>query len=153
MQDKTATTVVLQMKEIFVRYGIPEQLMSNKMPCGSREFHTFAKCWGIQLETSSPEFPQSNGESERYVQLIKKMLKKADEEGTDIYLPLPEYRSTQLTGTLYSPTQILMSRALRGKPPASQGTLRPATLNPIVSLMKQSRSYGRRSTVVEEQDH
>ena len=52
--------------------------------------------WGIKQSTSSPGFAQSNGQSERFIQTIKRMMKKADD---DIFLALLENRNTILVGT------------------------------------------------------
>ena len=67
LQDKTAGTVIMHMKSIFARHGIPEELVSDNMPYNSREFKDFASSWGFKLTTSSPTYAQSNGLSERAV--------------------------------------------------------------------------------------
>ena len=53
------------------------------MPFGSREFKDFAHEWGIKTTTSSPTYAQSNGQADRFVQILKGLLKKADEKGRD----------------------------------------------------------------------
>ena len=45
IEDKTATTVVTKMKEVFTRHGIPEELMSDNMPFDSQEFRRFTRNW------------------------------------------------------------------------------------------------------------
>ena len=122
IEDKTSATVIMKMKEIFARHDIPQELMSDYMPFSSYDFKQFAKNWGIFQLTSSPGYAQSNSQSERFVQTIKRMMKKAD---GDIYLALLEYRNTPVAGKSYSPAQILMRRTLRSKIPVSQKTLRP----------------------------
>ena len=112
IEDKSAGTMLAKMKAIFARHGIPEELMSDNMPYASKEFHQFASEWNIKLTTSSPLYPQSNGQSERFVQTVKQMLKKAKEEGKDFYIALLEYRTTPISGSEYSPSQMLMSRML-----------------------------------------
>ena len=72
--------------------------MSDNMPYASQEFREFAKEWGIRLITSSPLYAQSNGQAERYVQTMKRMLEKAAEEKKDPHLALLEYRNTPLAG-------------------------------------------------------
>ena len=121
LQDKTAETVIMHMKSIFARHGIPEELVSDNMPYNSREFKDFASSWGFKLTTSSPTYAQSNGLSERAVQTVKRILKKAD----DPYIGMLEYRNTPVTGMTYSPSQLLMSRTARTKIPATKELLQP----------------------------
>ena len=59
--------------------------------------------------TSSPLYPQSNGEDERAVQTIENLLKKVQ----DPYKALLNYRNTPLDGIGLSPPQILMGRRLK----------------------------------------
>ena len=61
------------------------------MPFGSQEFRQFAKAWGMKQSTPSPGFPQSNGQSKRFVRTIKKMLKKADRVHTSVSAGIPQY--------------------------------------------------------------
>ena len=121
LPDKTAGTVITHMKSIFARHGIPEELVSDNMPYNSREFKDFVSSWGFKLTTSSPTYPQSNGLSERAVQTVKSILKKAD----DPYIGLLEYRNTPVTGMTYSPSQLLMSRTAGRKIPATRELLQP----------------------------
>ena len=88
IKNKIATTIVTKMKEVFARHGIPEELMSDNMPFDSQEFRQFTRNWGVKQSTSNPGFAQSNGQSERFIQTIKGMMKKADD---DIYLAHLEY--------------------------------------------------------------
>ena len=62
------------MKPIFARHGIPEE-----MPYNSREFQQFAKDKVFKVTTISPIYAQSNGMSEKAVQIVEKMIvKKSD---------------------------------------------------------------------------
>ncbi|KAL7291719.1 hypothetical protein TKK_0014507 [Trichogramma kaykai] len=60
----------------------------------------FAKDWNFIHETSSPCWAQSNGMVERYVQTIKNMYKKVEEDGKDPCLALLEYRNTPIDKNL-----------------------------------------------------
>ena len=121
MANKTAPTVIIHLKSIFARHGIPEQLISDNMPFNSTEFKKFAKDWGFQTITSSPRYPQSNGMSEKAVQTVKRILKKAK----DLYIALLECRNTPVTGMTYSPSQLLMNRTTRTKLPTAREELHP----------------------------
>ena len=123
LQNKTASNVVTHLKSIFARHGIPETIICDNMPFNSKEFHIFTREWGITLSTSSPTYPQSNGLSERAVQTIKRLMRKADEDGRDPYLALLELRNTPISGLKYSPAQLLMSRMLRTKIPVADHML------------------------------
>ena len=118
LENKIASNVIIHLKSNFARHGIPEEMMSDNMPFASQEFTNFGRDWSIKLTTSSPNFPQSNGQNERAVQTLKRILKKADCEGRDPYVALLEYRNTPVAGALFSPAQMLMSRMLRAKLPA-----------------------------------
>ena len=147
VQDKTAANLIMILKEMFGRHGYPDTLMSDNVPFNCREFKQYADDYGFQLITSSPTYPQSNGQSERHVQIVKRMLKKAGDEGTDVHLALLEYRNTPLTGTSFSPAQMLMGRALRSKLPVTNKHLKPAQVEPYPQLVRlkqrQKRYYDR----------
>ena len=91
----TSTAVITALKSQFARYGVPSVLMSDNGPCySSEQFKQFSQDWCFDHVTSSPGYPQSNGQSERSVQTLKAMLEKAD----DPYKALLSYRNTPLDG-------------------------------------------------------
>ena len=136
LANKTASAIVLQCKNVFARHGIPTEIVSDNMPFNSHEFLTFTKEWGILLTTSSPTYSQSNGQAERFVQTLKRMLQKATDLGKDPYLALLEYRNTPVTGMKYSPAQILFSRCLRTKIPVATSLLSPVVVDPSFDLIR-----------------
>lgn len=98
---------------MFARHGIPTEVMSDNGPQYSAEyFKKFAKEWGFSHTTSSPRYPQANGETERAARTVKDFLSKA----ADPYLALMEYRATPLANG-YSPAELLMGRKLRTTDP------------------------------------
>jgi len=111
MATKTAEATIKAMKGIFARHSIPNKLISDNMPFNSKKFHQFSKQWNFEVTTCSP---QPNGLAERNVQTVKKLLRKAKEGGNDEALALLELHNTPITGTTYSPAQLLMNRRLRG---------------------------------------
>ena len=122
----TAEEVILHTKSIFARHGVPEVVISDNGPQYSSEaFARFAHQFEFEHITSSPLYPQSNGEAERAVKTVKGLLKK---EG-DPYLALLSYRATPLQNGL-SPSELLMSRKLRTTVPVTRELLRPKVPDP-----------------------
>ena len=86
----------------------------------SAEFSHFAKQWGFKHVTSSPRFPQSNGEVERGVRTVKNLLQKAEDPAKGLLAS----RSTPLA-CKFSPAQLLMGRKLRNSVPMFHTELNP----------------------------
>ncbi|XP_061127410.1 uncharacterized protein K02A2.6-like [Syngnathus typhle] len=142
--------VIVHLKSIFSRHGIPEFFYSDNGPqFSSQQFKDFAAAYGFRHVTSSPRFAQSNGEAERHVQTVKGLLKKAK----DPYLALLAYRATPLANG-YSPAQLLMGRRLRTPVPQLPSLLVPRLPNKgfVASRegemkLKYSEGYNRRHRV------
>ena len=139
LQNKTASSVVTHMKSIFARHGIPEKLICDNMPFASRQFRAFADLWGINVETTSPTYAQSNGEAERFVQTVKQMFRKIEDNDEDPYIALLQYRNAPVAGVPYSPAEMLMSRRLRDKLPTTRELLMPKVVHPTSQLRKEKR--------------
>jgi len=75
---------------MFAHHGIAERLIADNMPFNSLKFKKFASIWEIEVVTSSPHCPKSNGLVERNVQTVKQLLRKADESKQDAFLALLE---------------------------------------------------------------
>ena len=106
LKSMTAQHVAGQMKLFFSKYGWPETIISDNGPCYST-FHKLIKDYSVNNITSSPHYPQSNGLAEKYIQIVKNLFYKSQEEGTDLYKNLMIYRNTPLTSSLQSLMQIL----------------------------------------------
>ena len=74
--------------------------MDNGPQFSLMTFNQFSVDYGFHHQTSSSDYPQSNGEAERAVQIVKSMLNKA----TDPYLALLSYWTTPLANG-YSPAE------------------------------------------------
>ena len=149
LESKTASSVIIHLKSLFARYGIPEVLLSDNMPFNSKPFHDFASDWNFNLVWSSPRFPQSNGMVERAVQTVKMLLKKAKSEGKDPYIALLQYRCAPLAGSQFSPAQLMMNRTLRTKLPASPQLFQPIVVDArdqLVARQQQQKDVYDRSS-------
>ena len=135
----TAEQVIEHSKSIFARHGIPEVVISDNGPQYSSQLYSeFAKSYQFQHVTSSPYFPQSNGEAERAVGTVKQLLNKEK----DPYLAIMAYRATPLQNG-YSPSELLMSRRLRTTVPVSRGQREPKLVD-VDSLIKRDQTLKRK---------
>ena len=153
MNSTTSTCTIAALKNIFARHGIPEIVRSDNGPqYSSHEFSDFAKSYQFQHITSSPLFPQSNGQMERSVQTVKELLNKSE----DICQALLSYQSTPLPWCNLSPGELLMGRKLRTLLPLTDQHLIPQwsylpqfkTANQQFKG-KQKRDYDRRHRATE----
>ncbi|KAI7789577.1 hypothetical protein IRJ41_019347 [Triplophysa rosa] len=113
LPNTSAACVIMHMKSIFARHGIPQIVCSDNGPCySSKEFQDFAVEYDFKHVTSSPLYPQSNGKAEKGVHIVKQLLKKAASRKGDPYLALLNYLASPLEHGM-SPAEILMGRKLR----------------------------------------
>jgi hypothetical protein len=122
LSSKSSEAVIKALKSIYARHGIPKTLISDNVPFASQAMHMFAKEWGFTIVTSSPRYPRSNGQAERYVGIVKTMLKKVIEGGGDPQEALLQYHNSPITVHVlpYSPAQLLFLRRLRGTLPITK---------------------------------
>lgn len=156
IKNKTSETVIQLLKILFSRFGIPEEVVCDNNPCGSREFKNFAKIWHFNITISSPNYPQSNDLAEKAVGIAKKIIKKAKSENKDLSLYLLNYRNAPVAGLTWSLAQMLQSRVLRSK----TNSINKKILNPTVvdcseenkiQKLKQKDWYDKTATYVEKE--
>ena len=138
LSSLTSEGTITALKGIFATHGIPDLAVSDNGPqfC-SQHFSSFARDWGFSHVTSSPLYPQSNGEAERAVRTMKSLLKK----NTDPYLAILSYRATPLQNGL-TPSELLMSRKLKTQLPVLPGTLMAKpNLEVREQVMRRESSY------------
>ena len=71
----TSAAVINALKFAFSRLGIPELLISDNGPqFVSQDMKEFSKAYDFTHISSSPRYPQSNGQAERVVQTVKRLL-------------------------------------------------------------------------------
>ena len=75
LSSTTSEDIVVLLRSMFCRHGIPEIFISDNGPqYASKYFDQFAKEYEFEHCTRSPRYPQSNGEAERTVQTVKHLL-------------------------------------------------------------------------------
>lgn len=110
LTSTSSASVILHLKAIFSRHGIPSEFVSDNGPqFDSREMKEFAESYAFTHTTSSPHYPQSNGLAEQSVQTAKKLIGSSP----DPYMALLSYRATPLPWCGLSPAELLMGRQIR----------------------------------------
>ncbi|XP_061193733.1 uncharacterized protein K02A2.6-like [Saccostrea echinata] len=89
----------------------------------SKEFRDFSKEYGFVHVTSSPYFPQANGQAERTVITVKNLLRKAK----DLHKSLLYYPNTNIEEIGLSPAQMFLGRRLKTDLPIASPLLSAAT--------------------------
>ena len=116
----TGQHIATQCKLIFSKYGWLETLISDNGPCYTAEVSkNLTREYSVNHITSSSHYPQSHGLAEKYVQIVKNLFYKAQEEGKDLFKCLMVYCNTPLSSSLRSPMQISSSRSARSGLPMS----------------------------------
>ena len=110
LMSTTSKSIINALKSIFSRHGIPAVLISDNGPqFDSTAMKAFASEYSFTHTTSSPHYPQSNGQVERTVKTVKQLLNQS----TDPYMAMLSYRSTPLPWCGFSPAELLMGRRIR----------------------------------------
>ena len=72
MSSTTAAKTIAVLREIFARYGLPQQLVSDNGPqFTAEEFTMFLRLNGVKHIKCAPYHQASNGAAERMVQTMK----------------------------------------------------------------------------------
>ena len=117
----TSLVVIQKLKSVFVRWGIPEQLVSdNGTQFKSAWFEDFTAKYGFRHTTSSPHHHQANGAAESGVRISKRILKQEDP-----FLALMAYRATSIPATGKTPSEVIMGRQIRTTLPSITKVLEP----------------------------
>ncbi|XP_055542937.1 uncharacterized protein K02A2.6-like [Wyeomyia smithii] len=127
----TSSVTIELLFETFARYGLPETIVSdNGTQFSCNQFKEFCESLGIVHIRTAPYHPQSNGQAERFVDTLKRSLRKIMPEtqnsiSRSLQIFLSAYRSTSNKSAPdgLSPAEILMGRKHRTvldllKPPA-----------------------------------
>ena len=113
LPNSTSAAVCIELSMIVTELGLPQIIKSDNGPCyNSKEFQQFLQCYSITYQTSSPNYPRSNGFVERMVGVAKKLMDKAGKEGKPWISGL---FVTAKSGSIPSPLQLMTQRTPREK--------------------------------------
>ena len=152
LNTKTTVCIIRELQNVFARFGVPDQLMSDNEPqfC-TEEFAKFTRKWNFDHITSSPRYPQSNGKVENAVKTIKKLFTKCKLGKENEFIALLNWRNTPSEGMNTSPAQRLMDRRCKTTMPCNRKLLQPrySTRQDSEDInkrkQKQARYYNRGS--------
>jgi hypothetical protein len=78
VNDLSSSVNMAMVKSVFSEYGISVKLIADRgSNFTSKEFIEFAVKWQFDLQFTSSEHHKANGQAERYVQIVKQILRKA----------------------------------------------------------------------------
>lgn len=128
MSSTAARFVIDKFREMFARFGLPLQMVTdNGPPFSSHELRDYFVKNNIIYTPTSPYRPQGNGAAENAVRTVKNCIKKAYSEGVDVSQAISkmlfQYRNCEQATTNVAPAVALIGRRLRGRLDA----LRPNT--------------------------
>jgi hypothetical protein len=147
MQNTSSASTISVLKNLFSRYGWCDEIVSdNGSQFMSQEFSEFCIHYGIRHLRTAPRHPQSNGQAERYVQLVKSALKKNTPDGKKIFETLVEflfhYRSPPHSTTNHTPAELFIKRQFR----TVLDLLRPdSAYNVHAARQQYKRNFDRRT--------
>ncbi|KHJ97813.1 integrase core domain protein [Oesophagostomum dentatum] len=82
MSSSSTAATLREIRMLFARFGNPRVIVSdNGTQFTATEFQEFCKKQGIDHVRSPPFHPQSNGQAERFVDILKRTLQKIKEGG------------------------------------------------------------------------
>ena len=97
LTNQTAGLVISLLKTIFSDYGVPATAYTDQgTQFVSQEFKQFAVQYRFEVQHSSPRYPQLNGFIEAMVKVVKGIMEKAKDSGSDPHLAMLIYRATPI---------------------------------------------------------
>ena len=123
--------LVKRLREIFVTYGIADELSSDGGPeFTSEETQQLLSNWGVHHRLSSVALAHSNGRAELGVKTCKRMLMDNTGPNGEINLDkfqrgMLQYRNTLDRDTGFSPAQMIFGRPIKDFIPILPGSYRP----------------------------
>ena len=118
MKRPTSTNTVNRLHELFSRYGVVDTIVSDKgTQFTSKEFEHFCSTFQVEHIRIPPYHPRSNSQAERFVDTLKRALKK--ETGTptkkalQLFLQVYQITPNKSSPSTLSPAAIMFARRIR----------------------------------------
>ena len=123
-------------EELFTMMGIPDVLRTdNGAPFQSHKFNEFAKRLGFKHRRITPYWPRANGEAERFMRNLNKVIRNAVINGRskqqELQLFLRAYRATPHCVTKIAPNDLLFGFNRTSGLPSSKTIQRDTNLHEI----------------------
>ena len=138
LSDKTASTVVQSLKSIFAHHGIPDEVFSDNNP-----FNSACICKGMELQLM--HIKSNICTIAWYGRTFKSLLRQATDNSRDPYIAWLQYRNAPISDLDgLSPAQLLFSRRLKTKLPATAESLEPKTQTPrnkLIAHQEHQKQY------------
>ena len=111
LPNTTMSTIIKKLKCHFARQGIPDIIISDNGPqFACEKFSNFASEWDFEHRPGSPGHQQTNGKAEAAVKEAKRLLWKAKDTKSDLYLAVLAHRNTPTESMGTSPAQGSLGR-------------------------------------------
>ena len=112
LSSLTAKSVIPRFDKVFSEFGIPKTLKTdNGPPFNSGDFRKYMELMGIHHRRITPLWPRANGETERFMRTVKKVIRdKPQNWKQEMYKLLLDYRTTPHTTTGVAPASVLFGR-------------------------------------------
>ena len=142
----TSKFLIKHLRDIFVRYGRPDQLDTDGGPqYKSAEFAQFLDQWSVKHRISTPYYPQSNGRAELGVKSARRLLSEnVNSDGSidnnRVACAVLQYHNTPLQDGPMSPAQLLFGRTLADFLPVNPSLYK---LHPYWAQQSDSNQHGR----------
>ena len=123
--------LIKKLREIFVTFGIPEELASDGGPeFSAADTVAFLKDWGVRWRLSSVAYPHSNCRAELGVKTVKRLIMNNTNSSGEIDIPkfqraMLQYRNTPSSLDKRSPAEIVFGRQIRDFIPVKLGNYVP----------------------------
>ena len=117
-RNTSANNLIYIFDSVFAHFGFPENVISdNGPPFKSHAIHEYMKSKAINHRRITPLWPQANGEIERFMTSLSKIIQAAHIEGKDweeeMLKFLMAYRVTPHSATKVPPADMIYNRKIR----------------------------------------